>query len=221
MEFDLKGSTNGNGAVTSTQNLTFNSGEANIEIPGGTKALTFDGKPLESVQMLTMGNPPTLPGNCSLIGLAYEFKPNGATFDPFVTITLQYDPDSFPKGVSEQNIYIAYASTAAGFWYKLQGDVNPVEHKITAQATHFTTFAILADITQQSSAPAIRWSLIGGIIGCLTLLALILYFGYFRGQRIKPNADWRWNGKDWVPRERKAPTEEWFWDGSHWVPPKE
>jgi hypothetical protein len=119
-------------------------------------------------------------------------------------------------------MYIAYASSAAGFWYKMQGVVDPVKHNITVQATHFTVFAILADTTQQSSpALAIGWSLTGGIIGGLTLLAVILYFGYFRAQRIKPDTEWRWTGQDWVPRERKTPPEDWIWDGKNWVPPKE
>jgi hypothetical protein len=188
MDFDLRGSTNENGVVTLAQNLTFNTGEANIEIPGGTKPLTFDRKPLGTVQLLTIANPPTLPDNCRLIGLAYDFKPNGATFDPFITITLKYDPNSLPEGVSEQNMCIAYTSTSSGFWYRLQSVVDPVNHSISAQATHFTVFAILADTTQQSSALAIGWSLIGGIIGGFILLAVILYLGYFRRQGKKQDA---------------------------------
>jgi hypothetical protein len=100
--------------------------------------------------------------------------------------------------------------------------VDPAKHNVTAQLTHFTVFAILVDTSLESSpAPAISWSLIGGIIGSLTLLTLILYFGYFFVQRMKPEAEWRWDGRDWVLRRKKTPREEWFWDGSSWVPPRE
>lgn len=204
MDFDLKGSINENGVVTLTHNLIFNSGAANMEIPVGTRALTYEGKPLETIQMLTAENPPTLPGNCSLIGLAYDVKPSGATFNPFITITLQYDPNSLPKGVSEHSLYVAYADTASAKWVPLQGVVDPVEHNITAQVTHFTVFAILVDATlTSSSAPVIIWPSVGGSIGFLTLLALALYFGRFRTNKIKLDTDWHWNGKDWVPLEKR------------------
>jgi hypothetical protein len=139
----------------------------------------------------------------------HDFRPSGAAFNPFINITLQYDPNSLPKGVSEKNIYIAYADTASGKWVKLGGVVDSVKHNITAQVTHFTVFAILVDTTLESSpAPAIRWSLIGGIIGWLTLSGLLLYFGYFRTQRMKPDTEWHWNGRDWVQRRKKAPSDE-------------
>ena len=139
----------------------------------------------------------------------HDFRPSGAAFNPFINITLQYDPNSLPKGVSEKNIYIAYADTASGKWVKLGGVVDSVKHNITAQVTHFTVFAILVDTTLESSpAPAMRWSLIGGIIGWLTLSGLLLYFGYFRTQRMKPDTEWHWNGRDWVQRRKKAPSDE-------------
>jgi hypothetical protein len=191
MDSEPIGNTDENGVVTLAQNLTFNDGEASIEIAEGTKALTFDDKPLETIQMLTITNPPSLPDNCELIGLAYDFQPNGAIFSPFITITLKYDPNSLTEGVSEKNICLAYVSMEDGLWHRLPSVVDPVNQSISAQASHFTVFAILADTTQQSSTSGIGWSLVGGLAGGLVLLglAVVLYLGYFREHRIKPRTE--------------------------------
>ena len=186
--------------------------------------------------MLIVENPPTLPGNSSLIGLAYDFMPYGATFDPFINITLQYDPSSLPEGVSEQNIYIAYADTATGEWVKLRGNVDSVKHNVTAQATHFTVFAILVETTLKSTgALAISRSLIGILIGGLALLAFILYLRARRrksdadrywgrelipARRTEPREQWYWSGKEWVPSGKEELGEQWHWSGDGWIPPR-
>ncbi len=43
--------------------------------------------------------PPTPPEDFSVIGLVYDFGPNGATFDPPITLTITYDPALIPEGL--------------------------------------------------------------------------------------------------------------------------
>jgi hypothetical protein len=88
-------------------------------------------------------NPPAPPANANIIGLAYNFGPAGATFNPPITLTWTYDPATLPAGVAEQNLVIAYYDAASGKWVELPGTVNTTTHTVTAQVSHFSTYAII------------------------------------------------------------------------------
>ena len=51
------------------------------------------------------GPPP--PKDTSIIGLAYNFGPDRATFDPPITLTRSYDPNDIPESVAEEDLVLA------------------------------------------------------------------------------------------------------------------
>jgi hypothetical protein len=169
---------------------------------------------LDIIQILPIENPPSPPDNSYIIGLAYKFGPDEATFNPPITITILYDPNSLVNGVSEKSLYIANVDTETGEWVKLQGVVDPETHAITAQVTRFAVLAIIGEAAPKSlSTPGISWSLTGGIVTGFILLTLLAYaFAQGRGR------GWYWNGADWIPPGRKS-SRDWYWNGTDWVPP--
>jgi hypothetical protein len=121
-----------------------------VEVPQGTEALTAEGQPLEYIGVVEVEEPPAPPSNMPIIGMAYDFGPDGATFDPPVTITVEYDVALLPEGVAEEDLVIAYFDVETGEWIELAGVVDPIAHTVTAQVSHFTRFAVLGPV----AAPA-------------------------------------------------------------------
>ncbi len=117
-------------------------------------ALDKDGNPLSSLMAAIDPSPPDPPEDASIIGLAYDFGPDGATFDPPITFTWSYDPDDIPEDVAEGDLVIAYYDEDADEWVELEGVVDTVNNTITASVSHFTIFAIIARAAPPPPLPA-------------------------------------------------------------------
>ena len=127
-----------------------------LTIPVGTVGLTEDLECLPEITMVTMEEPPPPPEDANVIGLVYDFGPDGATFDPAITLTFTYDPDDLPEGVSEEDLVIAYFID--GEWIELEGCIVDTEtNTITASVSHFTTFALIGvppEVVEEKPKPA-------------------------------------------------------------------
>jgi len=94
--------------------------------------------------MTKMGAPSAPPAGARVIGQVYDFKPDGATFNPAATLKYTYDPTRIPEGVAENDLVLAWWDTGTGKWVELESTVNPEANTITAPVSHFTAFATLA-----------------------------------------------------------------------------
>ncbi len=108
-----------------------------------TVGKTVEGQALSQIAIATT-TLPTLPANSRAVSLAYDVGPNGATFNPEITITVKYDPALIPTGAAEKNLVIAWYDNAKGNWTNLASTVDTVGHTISAKISHFTTFTVLA-----------------------------------------------------------------------------
>jgi hypothetical protein len=198
--------------------LSSPNGVGEITIPQGVTALNADGTPLGKLEVQYVKQPPARSSHCQIIGLAYHLGPEGATFAPAITLTLNYDPALCPEAVSADNIAVAYFDFDTGQWVKLESTVDTVNHVATAEIKHLSVFAVLAGAAPGApSVQSVSWSLTGGIIGGMAILALLLYVPLRR--RRTGDREWRWNGAAWVPSHKKS-NKEWHWNGTDWVPPK-
>ena len=117
---------------------------AQLTIDEGTIGL-IEGEPLSEISLTEMEVPPASPEDSSIIGLVYDFGPDGATFEPPITLTFTYDPALILEGVLEENLVIAMWDEDAGEWVELSPcTIDPVTHTITAPVSHFTAFTVLA-----------------------------------------------------------------------------
>ena len=116
-----------------------------ITILEGTTALDEDGNPLSQLAITVDETPPS-PQDTAIIGLAYDFQPSGATFNPPMTLTSSYDPTDMPTGVAEEDLVLAYYDEETGAWVTLPCVVDPETNTITAEISHFTSFAVIAYI---------------------------------------------------------------------------
>jgi hypothetical protein len=95
--------------------------------------------------VITPVTAPAAPEGATIIGLAYDFGPEGATFDPPITVTFSYSLSDIPEGVNENSLTISYYDTSQGAWVTLEDiNVNTSTHTVSGKLSHFTTFAVLA-----------------------------------------------------------------------------
>jgi len=138
------------------EDVAYDAGDDTLSahIASGTVAKDATGKALETitVDLVCFGYPPP-PANAYVIGCAYDFGPEGATFDPPITITLKYDPGLIPAGIAETDLCIAYYDQSKGKWVKLVSTVDTVNKVITAEVSGFTMFAVYAEAPAPTETP--------------------------------------------------------------------
>jgi len=132
------------GVIQEAVEATSEDGKLTIIIEEGTVALDEVGEPLETLEVEADESPPAPPANTQVIGLAYDFGPDGATFDPPLTLTFEYEESEIPDDANEDDLVIAYWDEEAEEWVELDCTVDPVTNTITAEVSHFTVFAIIA-----------------------------------------------------------------------------
>ncbi|MDP3880158.1 MAG: helix-turn-helix domain-containing protein [Dehalococcoidales bacterium] len=146
--------TSDTGVFTRTVTAQSSNGNANLNITTGTIGRTQAGNRLTQLSITIIVDPPGPPSNANFVGSTYDLGPDGATFDPPITLSLTYNPADIPAGVSEEDLAIAWWNQATGEWVILDGAViNTATHTISAPVSHFTPFAILA-MQPVSSIPA-------------------------------------------------------------------
>ena len=155
LQVDLLGEKNeffidSQGALKSKVEISSADGRISLSADKGTTSLDKDGKPLQIIYAVIDPSPPPPPEDASIVGTAYDLEPQGATFDPWLLLTLSYDPEELPEGVTENDLYIAYHNGTE--WRKLAYKrVDTNVHSVTTQVSHFTTFAILGTKKPASS----------------------------------------------------------------------
>ena len=125
-----------------------------ISIPVDTIGLDKDGKALTVITMLPADALEPLPENYTVIGMAYDFGPSGATFAPAVTLTWKYIPEELPDNIDVSMLKIAYYDTPTGAWIFLETSIDTEHNTLTAGITHFSTFAVVAQITTEPEPTA-------------------------------------------------------------------
>ena len=125
------------GEILETITATSADGMLTLTIEAGTTALLGD-EPLESLEASIDESPPDPPEGAHVIG-AFDFGPDGATFDPPITLTWNYDPEDVPENM---DLVIAYYDEDEGDWVYLP--VERINNTLTASVSHFTTFALIA-----------------------------------------------------------------------------
>jgi hypothetical protein len=134
---------NSQGIFTQSVTLTSADGLVSLSIPSGTMGPTANGTLLEQISILPVTSPPAPPPGGDFIGLAYDFEPSGATFNPSISMKFTYNPANIPSGVSENSLVVTFYSTSTGQWVAVPAVVDSVSYTITAQVSHFTIYSVM------------------------------------------------------------------------------
>ena len=143
------------GVMLETITLSCADGNGAAEIPAGTKALDAEDNPLAEISCEPPDRPAPVPPDRNMIAV-YGFGPDGATFDPPITVTMSYAAAAIPAGVAEEDLVLAYYEAATGTWGELIDIVvDTVNHTISGKTSHFTQFAVLAKAVADVTPPVI------------------------------------------------------------------
>jgi hypothetical protein len=110
-----------------------------------------------------------LPDGQAIVGPAYDLtgylgseRCQGVNCDPPVELVWKYDPARLREGINEEDMVFALYDEDSNEWSPLDFVIDPVEHSITAEASHFSVFAVLgfvppplSSVAEVSNPPAV------------------------------------------------------------------
>ncbi len=143
--WDVSSTVNSQGGFR--QSITAESGDnkVGLTIIKDTVGKTKEGAVLSRISITELADPPAPPKDASIIGLTYDLSPDGATFEPPITLTFTYDPDEIPEGVNEEDLVIVRWNEADGEWIELDGiTVDSEANTIRVLISHFSVYTIVA-----------------------------------------------------------------------------
>ena len=127
------------GILGEAAQLKTTDGKITLDIGAKTKLLSQAGNTLSVLTVGPLASPASVPEGNVLV-IAYELGPEGATFDPALTLTLKYG--TLPESADPASIRIAYWSGSA--WVSLPGTVDTANGTVSAKISHFSQYALIA-----------------------------------------------------------------------------
>jgi len=131
------------GVLEDTINVTSRDGMVTLRLPEGILALDSEGNRLEKITVDPVLEPPALPENWYATGMAYDFGPDGASFEGSIELTIGYDPEELAEGVNEWDLVIGYYHSGSPEWRLLPSVVDTGAHTVTSSTGQFSVFAII------------------------------------------------------------------------------
>jgi hypothetical protein len=147
-------------------------GTMTINISQGTKILDSAGNPLANITAALIDPPATAPDGYKILK-SLDFTPNGAKFDPGITITISFNQSDVPAG---KTVALAcYNETSSG-WEFVSGHDNG-DGTATFVLSHFSTYSLMSGTAEKTSTTTTTispwiWILIG--VGALLVLLLAI-----------------------------------------------
>src|SRR5660398_17815 len=145
--------------VNDTIEISAPSGNVTVTIPNGTNA-SVGGSAITNISMDSLAQVNStyvsVLGNNTLIGENLSAGPEGARFSPDIQIRFNYtDAQLTAAGITESQLRIKFYNTTSGTWVEQTPyTINTTGNFITANVSHFSTFALAAEVTE-AGAPSI------------------------------------------------------------------
>ncbi|HUT68576.1 MAG TPA: nitrophenyl compound nitroreductase subunit ArsF family protein [Dehalococcoidales bacterium] len=136
--------------------LASSDGKVVLSIDRGTRLLDKDKKPLLSICMKSELETLAQPEDAHIIGAVYSLEPKDATFNLPLKLTLSYDPQDLPEGISESDISILPNYESSGWGESYYKNVDAERHRVTTQISRFARFAVVVPVVAASQAPTMN-----------------------------------------------------------------
>jgi hypothetical protein len=169
---------------TTLDNIWAIGDDISIYIPEYTKMKAGNGSRLTGFEANLIDVPPAPPAGYQVLA-AFDFDPDGATFDPAITINMKFDPADVAPG---QTAVIAYYNEATGEWEFIEGTIT-ADGQAVFTLEHCSIYGVLAPAAPAAQptptvTPAVSPAdeggmsaavIVGIVIGVLLVLALAVY----------------------------------------------
>lgn len=142
---ELSGKVDSAGILLEDVELISADGLAVLYLGKGTKVVDASSQPLDSITVTARPSEALPPWEYALIGLAYDFSPRGARFDPPALLTISYDPSLIPPHADKNRPQMGYFEEAeSGWttwtWLEVTADLDI--HCVAAEIEHLGTFIV-------------------------------------------------------------------------------
>lgn len=131
--------------VNTTLTVTADDRTASLTVLEGTKVSSDTPDPLDAITItpLTAGDLPEIPEDATFTfaGLAVECGPEGTAFDPPASLTFTVPAETW-AGLDPDLLVVKWYDPTAGRWVDLETTVDPETRTVTAEVSHFSTFAL-------------------------------------------------------------------------------
>jgi hypothetical protein len=121
-----------------------------LDIPEGATLLDANGKALTNLiatKLETVSAPP--PDRAVIV--AYNFGPDGAKFNPSLTLTLNFGASSLPSNIDLNSLQLVFWDGSS--WEEISGQVDLTAKTITAQISHFSLYALVYSSLPPTAVP--------------------------------------------------------------------
>ncbi|MCE5338493.1 MAG: hypothetical protein LLF90_07405 [Methanomicrobiaceae archaeon] len=202
ISYEGKGSltTNSNGIMTRSVEISATDKVATLLVPSGVKALDANGKPLSeiSISPISSDKMPAVPAGAVFwfAGYAYEVSPAGATFEPGITLTLDIPEDAWNAlNLTDRQLTVKWYNKESGLWEEIETTVSPGTRTVKATITHFSTYALFTEpvttvtptetvtttttTTTPSAEPPAEGLPMMMILAIFAVLVIVIAAGYF------------------------------------------
>ena len=160
---------NNQGVLQQSASAASLDGVVNIYIPADATLVDSAGNPLTNISVTPIAPPADPPADYQILK-TFEFTPNGATFDPGITITISFDPATVPAG---KTVVIAFYNAATANWEFIPGTINS-DNTATFTVTHFSAYSLMYHEKTSTTIAAWIWVLIGIGVLLVLLVAILL-----------------------------------------------
>lgn len=142
--------TGSSGTVLKSIIVNANDNIGGLLVPIGVKALDADGKPLGEISLSPLAGDavPAIPSGSvfRFAGYAYEAGPDGATFSPGITLSLNIPEDVWKTLDPNSNkLTMKWYNKETGLWEDVQTTVIPGTRTVEIRITHFSIYALFTE----------------------------------------------------------------------------
>jgi len=150
--------TGSSGTVLKSIIVNANDNIGSVLVPIGTKALDADGKPLGEITLKPLAGDavPAVPSGSvfKFAGYAYEASPDGATFDPAITLSLDIPEDVWNSlDLTNQQCMMKWYNKESGLWEDVPTTIIPGTRTIEIRITHFSIYALFTEPITTPTTP--------------------------------------------------------------------
>ncbi len=141
-----------NASGIATQRMVFVSSDnvTALFLDEGVRALCDNGTSLESISVdpIDAADLPASPDGTAVLvsGYAYRFGPDGASFDPAVTVTFTLPDEIWDEHIAGNSIFsVKWYNGIAGVWEDIPATVDDANRTVSASIDHFSIYALFTE----------------------------------------------------------------------------
>jgi PKD repeat protein len=129
-----------------------------LSLPEGMKPTDAAGKPLLTLTIARLpdGSVPPVPPGAGYVfaGYAYDIEPSGASFDPYITLSMTL-PETEWAALQNRDLSIKWYNPSNSIWEDIPTTVNTNTRTISAKITHTSVYGLFAILPPQTAVTTV------------------------------------------------------------------